>query len=128
MKTKDNVTIFWKNHEILSPSYIINGKSILEKLKSENPSRYELANEYSSIVLSNPEFCKVLSETTGILGYSDSYNLVLGTGQHPDSPDAFNTTKWSGQNLVGEVLMSIRKIIKDKKYDRSSSLRSKKEW
>jgi len=40
------------------------------------------------------------------------YDKVWGIGLAPNNPDALNRTKWKGSNLLGQVLMDVRTLLR----------------
>ena len=41
-------------------------------------------------------------------------DTVWGIGLEADHPDATNPAKWKGQNLLGKILMRVRKELREK--------------
>lgn len=39
-------------------------------------------------------------------------DTIWGIGLPEDDPDAFNRSKWRGQNLLGKALMKVRQELK----------------
>lgn len=47
-----------------------------------------------------------------ILAEASPYDRVYGIGLSADHPDATNPSKWRGQNLLGDVLMDVRRWLR----------------
>lgn len=41
------------------------------------------------------------------------YDVIWGIGMGEDNPDRFDKTKWKGKNWLGEVLMRVRKDLRN---------------
>ncbi len=54
----------------------------------------------------------LLSTGSSILAESSAYDKIWGTGYFPDHRFAKEPSKWIGTNLLGQVLMTIRKHIR----------------
>jgi len=55
---------------------------------------------------------KLLATENKILAEASPYDLVWGVGYGEKDNDILECHKWKGQNLLGEVLMSVRRAIK----------------
>ena len=49
-----------------------------------------------------------------ILAEASPFDTVWGIGLEADHPDATNPAKWKGQNLLGKILMRVRKELREK--------------
>ena len=48
------------------------------------------------------------------LAEASPFDTVWGIGLEADHPDATNPSKWKGQNLLGKILMRVRKDLREK--------------
>jgi ribA/ribD-fused uncharacterized protein len=56
---------------------------------------------------------RFLSSTKdNLLVEASPYDCVWGIGLGPDDPNLYDKMKWRGDNLLGEVLMSLRSMLK----------------
>lgn len=55
---------------------------------------------------------RLLTTNNKILAEASPYDLVWGIGFEADDDRALNAANWTGKNLLGEVLMSIRSALK----------------
>lgn len=46
-----------------------------------------------------------------IIAEASPYDKIWGIGLSEDNPMALDSTKWIGQNLLGEVLMTVRRNL-----------------
>ena len=70
----------------------------------------------------NPELMAKLAATgAAVMAEASPLDKIWGIGMTADDPDARNPQKWKGENLLGKILMEIRKQIKDgiKYYSRT---------
>lgn len=56
---------------------------------------------------------RLLQTDNKILAEASPYDLVWGVGFRADDDQILNPDNWTGQNLLGKVLMSIRSAIKE---------------
>ena len=62
----------------------------------------------------NPELMDKLKKTgDAILAEASSQDKIWGIGMTADDPDAKNPDHWNGQNILGDILMEIRRSVKD---------------
>lgn len=54
----------------------------------------------------------LLATKSDLLGNASVTNLLWGTGLPISAPTAHDVTTWRGQNLLGEVLMDVRKLVR----------------
>lgn len=60
----------------------------------------------------NSELLKILVNTGSlILAEASPYDKIWGIGLGENDPDAWDSKTWKGENLLGEVLMSVRRTI-----------------
>ncbi|OCG56298.1 MULTISPECIES: NADAR family protein [unclassified Gilliamella] len=55
----------------------------------------------------------LLSTKDKVLAEASPYDKVWGIGLSMDDEMRFNMAKWRGKNLLGEVLMAVRKALKE---------------
>lgn len=55
---------------------------------------------------------KLLETGDKVLVEASPYDKIWGIGMADDHPDAMNPSKWKGLNLLGKVLMEVRKELK----------------
>jgi len=54
---------------------------------------------------------RLLATNNKILAEASPYDLVWGIGFEAEDEQALNITNWKGENLLGEVLMSVRAAL-----------------
>jgi ribA/ribD-fused uncharacterized protein len=54
---------------------------------------------------------KLLATANLTLVEANPRDLIWSCGLSADNPDIFNVSKWTGQNLLGDVLMQVRKEL-----------------
>jgi len=60
----------------------------------------------------NPDMRDTLLSTgDSIIGESVAYDEVWGTGINITSKNAYDPSKWTGQNLLGQILMEVRALL-----------------
>lgn len=73
-------------------------------------------NIYKEVLLdkfSNKKLKKIILDTNNkTLVEASPYDKIWGIGVSSDHPDATNPSKWRGENLLGQVLMSVREELK----------------
>ena len=55
----------------------------------------------------------LLQTGADLLVYADPKCRLWGSGLRADHPDAGNPSKWPGKNWLGEVLMSVRRALRE---------------
>ena len=62
----------------------------------------------------NPELQeKLLATGDKIIAEAADYDPIWGIGLSCDNPDLLDESKWTGQNLLGQVLMQVRTALRD---------------
>jgi ribA/ribD-fused uncharacterized protein len=61
----------------------------------------------------NPRLKEILLATKGVLAEASPYDKVWGIGLDEKDPRARNPGQWQGTNWLGQVLMHVRKDLKD---------------
>lgn len=102
LETKDPVTI----------------KDLGRKVKGYNDSKWA-ANRYEIAVKGNyykfkqnKDLHDLIVNSNGIFAECASNDLVWGIGIGLNNQDKFDTSKWRGQNLLGQCLTTVRDMIK----------------
>jgi ribA/ribD-fused uncharacterized protein len=71
----------------------------------------------------NPEMLKKLLATgDSIIAEASPYDQVWGIGLSEEDPLAQNISTWNGKNLLGKILMSVRKKIKNEQEEFSKTM------
>lgn len=60
---------------------------------------------------------ELLSTGNKIIAESSPIDPIWGIGLSTDNPDAWDTSKWKGRNLLGIVLMKVRDILREENVD-----------
>ena len=112
---------FCKNDEILqkimetkSPSYARILKAKLKNDKDWMKKAYSVTKlGIEEKFKQNRELQKLLLKTgSATIGEASEYNIFWTTGVDISEPNALNPKKWSGKNMMGNILMSIRDNLK----------------
>lgn len=76
--------------------------------------RYTRMLEVNRLKYKDPTYAKLLLATGNkMLVECNPRDTVWGIGLSETDPDAVNKSRWKGQNLLGEVLMQIRKELQE---------------
>ena len=59
----------------------------------------------------NPILNKVLQDTGHKTIAESCYDRIWGTGVPLHSPDALNTDRWTGENMMGRILAIVRETL-----------------
>jgi hypothetical protein len=109
--------------EILKTSIPYEAKALGRKVKNYNDEewstiRYDIMYEANLLKYSQNEELKTKLLDTGdkILVEVNPRDNIWGIGMDENNPDIHDETKWKGQNLLGKVLMDVRKILRENKY------------
>lgn len=63
---------------------------------------------------SDPTFKQILLDTGNKeIVEASPYDTIWGIGMGEGDPDRFDKTKWKGTNLLGEVLMKVRRALRN---------------
>ena len=55
----------------------------------------------------------LLSTGDSQLAEASAYDKKWGIGQSADNPTALNPDRWTGENLLGRVLMEVRELLRE---------------
>lgn len=92
-------------------------KALGRKIVGFDPSKWSERCEFfvykaNIAKFSNPELRKIMMETEDrLLVEASPYDKIWGIGLSENDPDIEDETKWKGSNLLGKVLMEVRKDL-----------------
>ena len=62
----------------------------------------------------NQELLTILKSTNdSIIAEASPYDKIWGIGLSSNNPDVYTMSKWTGKNLLGQILMDVRSSFKD---------------
>ena len=86
------------------------GKSVIPPQAEWKEMAKDILNEALSAKFSKPVFKLALKTAGPVIGES-TYHSTYGTGFAPSHTQAFNPPAWTGENVMGKLLMDLKKKL-----------------
>ena len=105
--------------KIMATDSAMECKQLARNIKNYDVTRWNEAAEsecFDGILekfAQNPVLNKVLQDTGHKTLAESCYDRIWGTGVPLHSPDALNTDRWTGENMMGRILAIVRETLRD---------------
>ena len=106
-------------------------KSLARKIKTPEKDEKKWYESYAQNVMArgvaakfnqNPTLARYLTEQTGTVIAEASTDTFFGTGLTLNDPDLYQSSKWSGQNILGNILQDTKSLLAGRMKDEGSKL------